>query len=66
MHTRPQEDKDFILSNLEETYYIEKFINKDDIKELIDVFENADNKIHKNTEPITSAIKDYNSPLCLK
>ena len=66
MHTRPQEDKDFILSNLEETYYIEKFINEDDIKELVDVFESADNKVHKNTGPITSAIKDYNSPVLSK
>lgn len=66
MHTRPQEDKDFILSNLEETYYIEKFINEDDIKELVDVFESADNKVHKNTGPITSAIKDYNSPALSK
>ena len=66
MHTRPQEDKDFILSNLEETYYIDKFINEDDIKELVDVFKNADNKVHKNTGPITSAIKDYNSPALSK
>ena len=66
MHTRPQEDKDFILSNLEETYYIEKFINDDDIKEFVDVFESADNKVHKNTGPITSAIKDYNSPALSK
>ena len=66
MLTRTQEDKDFILNGLEETYYIENFINKEDIKELTDIFYKAENKVHKNTGPITSAIKDYNSPALSK
>jgi hypothetical protein len=66
MHTRTQEDKDFILDRLEETYYIENFINKDDIKELIEIFNKAENKVHKNTGPITSAITNYKLPVMRK
>jgi len=66
MHTRTQEDKDFILDRLEETYYIENFINKDDIKELIEIFNKAENKVHKNTGPITSAITNYKFPVMRK
>jgi len=60
MLTRTQEDKDFILERLEETYYIENFIDKKDIEELCNMFYNKSNKVHKNTGPITAAIKDYN------
>ena len=66
MHTRTQEDKDFILDRLEETYYIENFINKDDIKEIIEIFNKAENKVHKNTGPITSAITNYKLPVMRK
>lgn len=63
MHTRPQEDKNFILNGLEETYYIENFINQDDIHELIEMYNKAENKVYKNTGPITSAIKNYKFPV---
>lgn len=66
MHTRPQEDKDFILDRLEETYYIENFINQDDIHELIEMYNKAENKVYKNTGPITSAIKNYKFPVMRK
>jgi hypothetical protein len=58
---RTQEDKDFILSNIDEPYSIENFINQKDVDELINMWEKIDNKEHKNTGPITSTIKNFNS-----
>jgi len=63
MLTRSKEDKDFILSNLEETYFIENFVSKEDIKSLIETWQQAKNKIHKQTGPVTSDIKDHKSPV---
>ncbi len=63
MVTRSQEDKDFILSNLEETYNIKNFISQKDIDDLCNEYDNSKNKIHKNTGPITSDIKNYKSPV---
>jgi hypothetical protein len=63
MDTRSQKDKEFILSNLEETYYIEKFISQEDINSLCIEYDNSKNKIYKNTGPITSDIKNYKSPV---
>lgn len=63
MLTRPQEDKDLILKNLEETYYIENFVSKEDIQELCDIFNNSDNKVYKKTGPITSTITDFKIPV---
>ena len=45
MPTRTQKDKDFILSNLEETYFIENFVTKEDISQLIDMLTNLKIKI---------------------
>ena len=66
MLTRSQEDKDFILSNLEETYYIENFISKKDIETLSMEYYGNVNKVYKNTGPITSDIKYYDSPTLKK
>ena len=66
MPTRSQEHKDFILSNLEETYYIENFISKEDIETLCMEYYGNINKVYKNTGPITSDIKHYNSPVLYK
>ena len=46
--SRTQEDKDFILSYVDEPYSIENFIDQKDVNELIDIWENSDNKEHKN------------------
>ncbi len=62
MLTRSQEDKNFILDNLEETYFIENFISNSDIVELISSYQQSKNKVHKETGPITSDIKHHNSP----
>lgn len=62
MLTRSQKDKDFILSNLEETYYIENFISIEDIETLSMEYYGNVNKVYKNTGPITSDIKHYDSP----
>ncbi len=66
MLTRPQEDKDIILNNLEDTYYIENFVSKDDINELCDIFDNSSNKVYKETGPVTSTIKDFKIPVMRK
>ena len=65
MHTRPQEDKELILSSLEETYYIENFVTQDDIKELCEIYDKSD-KTEKQTGPITSSIKDFKVPVMRK
>ena len=64
--SRTQEDKDFILSYVDEPYSIENFIDQKDVNELIDIWENSDNKEHKNTGPITSSITDFSSPVLHK
>ena len=66
MLTRPQDDKDLILKNLEETYYIENFVSKEDIQELCDIFDNSDNKVYKKTGPITSTITDFKIPVMIR
>ena len=45
---RSQTDKDFILSHTETPYSIEDCVSEEDIEELIDIWETADNKEHKN------------------
>ena len=62
INERSQVDKDFILSHTDEPYSIENCVSKEDIEELIDVWENSDNKEHKNTGPITSKIENFNNP----
>ena len=63
---RSQTDKDFILSHTETPYSIEDCVSEEDIEELIDIWETADNKEHKNTGPITSKIENFNSPALSK
>ena len=46
MPTRTQKDKDFIISNLEETYFIENFVTKEDISQLIDSWHKSKNKVY--------------------
>ena len=60
INERSQVDKDFILFHTDKPYSIENCVSKEDIEELIDVWENSDNKEHKNTGPITSKIKNFN------
>ena len=64
--SRTQEDKDFILSYVDEPYSIENFIDQKDVNELIDIWENSDNKEHKNTGVITYSITDFSSPVLHK
>ena len=63
MLTRPQEDKDIILKNLEETYYIENFVSKSDVEELCDIWDKSSNRVFKRTGPITSTITDFKVPV---
>ena len=63
MPTRTQKDKDFILSNLEETYFIENFVTKQDISQLIDSWHQSKNKVYKKTGPVTSNIENHDTPV---
>ncbi len=66
MATRTQKEKDFILSTVEEPYFIENFLNKSEIVELISSYKQSDNKVHKVTGPITSDIEDHDTPALRK
>lgn len=55
---RSQLHKDYISSNLIEPFTIEKFLNEDEIKELISIYEQEQNKVFKNTGPITVNVND--------
>ena len=63
MPTRTQKDKDFIISNLEETYFIESFVTKQDITQLIDSWHQSKNKVYKKTGPVTSNIENHDTPV---
>ncbi len=63
---RSQTDKDFILAHTDSPYSIENCMTEQDIEELIDIWEDSDNKEYKNTGPITSKIENFNSPALSK
>ena len=51
---RSLEDKQYLRSRLEDAVSIENFLDNDEINELIELYHNKDNKIHKNTGPVVS------------
>ena len=53
---RTQVERDIIVSNLKDPYVVEKVLTSDDINELIQVYKTKNNKIYKNTGPVTSDI----------
>jgi hypothetical protein len=55
---RTQEDRDLIASNLRDPFTVENFLTPDEINELIEMYDNDMSKIHKNTGPVTTELKD--------
>jgi hypothetical protein len=55
---RSSEDKQYLRSRLEDTVVVDEFLNSEEIKELIELYHNKDNKIHKNTGPVVSHLQD--------
>lgn len=53
-----------IKNRIIEPYVVENFVSKSEVLELVSIFENdSDNKIHKNTGPITLNIGKYQQHL---
>ena len=57
---RSSEDKEFLVSRFADTIYVEEFLQSEEIQYLVDLFDNSNNKIYKNTGPVTcdSIMKD--------
>ncbi len=58
MKQRSDEENKIIIDNLRDPYSLENFLSQDEVNELIDLYKNRDNKVHKNTGPVTSELKD--------
>lgn len=54
---RSSEDKQYLRSRLNDTVVVDKFLDDEEIKELIELYHNKD-KIHKNTGPVVSYLQD--------
>lgn len=57
---RSSEDKEFLVSRFADTIYVEEFLQSEEIQYLVELFDNSNNKIYKNTGPVTcdSIMKD--------
>jgi hypothetical protein len=67
MINRTQEQRDTIVANLSQPYTVENILTQEDIAELISIWNNRDNKIQKNTGPITSDLSDFkNIPVLVR
>jgi hypothetical protein len=51
---RTKEERDLLVSRFTDTIYINDFLSPDEISYLISMFNGTDDKIHKNTGPVTS------------
>lgn len=59
---RSQADRDTIVNNLQDPYIKEDLLSPDEVQELIALYKSQENKIQKNTGPVTSDITDqFNS-----
>jgi hypothetical protein len=52
---RSAEDKKFLTSRFTDTIYVQEFLRPEEISYLIDLFNNSNDKIYKNTGPVTSS-----------
>jgi hypothetical protein len=52
---RSAEDKNFLTSRFTDTIYVQEFLQPEEISYLIDLFNSSNDKIHKNTGPVTSS-----------
>lgn len=58
---RTKEDRDLLVSRFTDTAYIDDFLLPEEISYLIELFYKSNDKIHKNTGPVTcnSIMKDH-------
>ena len=63
---RTQETINGIKKTFSDPYAISNFVNSEDIDYLIELYDNASNKIYKNTGPVTLSIKDSTDPVISK
>lgn len=55
---RSQADRNTIINNMQDPFSIEDLLSPDEVKELVAIFNLQNNKIHKNTGPVTSDITE--------
>jgi hypothetical protein len=55
---RTQEERDLIAANLRDPFTVENFLSQDEVNELIEMYDSNKAKIHKNTGPVTTELKD--------
>jgi len=57
---RSSEDKELLVSRFADTIYVEEFLQSEEIQYLVELFNNSNDKIYKNTGPVTcnSIMKD--------
>jgi hypothetical protein len=58
MRVRTQEERDTIVSNLKEPFSVENFLSHDEVSQLVDMYYSTQNKIEKNTGPVTTELRD--------
>lgn len=64
---RSQADRNTIINNLRDPCVLENILSQDEVAELIELFNSKNNKIHKNTGPVTSDItEDFQTVPVLK
>jgi hypothetical protein len=51
---RSSEDKELLVSRFTDTIYVEEFLQPEEIQYLVQLFDNSNDKIYKNTGPVTS------------
>jgi hypothetical protein len=51
---RSSEDKELLVSRFADTIYVEEFLQPEEILYLVELFDNSNDKIYKNTGPVTS------------
>jgi hypothetical protein len=66
MAMRSTEQIDKIKQRIQNPFCVKNFLNDNDIQYLISMFEFNNNKIHKNTGPVTLNIKEYLSDPIIK
>lgn len=55
---RSQQDRELLKSRFTDTICLDNFLTAEEVQYLIDLFECSDNKVYKNTGPVTSSIKN--------
>jgi len=54
---RSEQDRQLLKSRFADTICVDNFLTADEVQYLIKSFESKDNKVYKNTGPVTSSIK---------